>query len=166
MTRVFVAMLTLGFIVGCETTDQTTLGPDTEMKLGPDEHVTHAAEDIPWQAGPASFEEGAEMAVLEGDPAEEGMFTMRLRVPSGFVIAPHWHPNYERVSVLSGTFHLGHGDTVDSNATERLEAGSYTVMPPGMRHFAIAEGQTVIQITTMGPWEINYIDPADDPRQR
>lgn len=87
-------------------------------------------------------------------------------MPDGFQIAPHWHPNVERVTVISGTFRLGHGEELDSQAATPLEPGSYVSMPPGMRHFAIAEGETIIQLTSIGPWIINYVNPADDPRIR
>lgn len=133
---------------------------------GPEHHLTFRAGDVEWQDGPGSFEPGARFAVLEGDPAEPGVFTMRIMMPDGFVIAPHWHPNVERVTVLSGTFHLGSGDRLDRAAAERLPAGTYTSLPPRTRHFAIAEGETVIQLTSVGPWVINYVNPADDPRRR
>ncbi len=133
---------------------------------GPDHHLQYSPDEIEWRDGPASLEAGARFAVLEGSPSEPSIFTMRLKFPDGFVIAPHSHPNVERVTVISGTFLLGSGETVDRDAAVRLKAGSYTSMPPGMRHFAIAEGETVVQLTTVGPWEINYVNPEDDPRLR
>jgi len=129
-----------------------------------DDHILHKAQDIEWAAGPPSLPEGAEFVVLEGDPAEEGIFTMRLRLPDGYVIPPHTHPQVERVTVLTGTFKLGMDDSGDAGATTPLEAGSYTSMPPGMVHYAIAEGEVVVQLTTMGPWGIVYVNPEDDPR--
>ena len=133
---------------------------------GPEHHLTYAPGTIDWQLAPPSLEAGAEVAVLEGNPGEPSVFTMRIKMPDGFHISPHWHPNPERVTVISGTFLLGSGDELDREATEPLEAGSYTAMPPGMRHYAIAQGETVIQLTSTGPWEINYVNEADDPRLR
>lgn len=133
---------------------------------GPPQHLTYRADAIDWRPGPGSLEPGARMAVLEGDPSMPGVFTMRIHLPDGFRIAPHWHPKPERVTVLSGTFLLGAGETVDPDGAQALEPGAYTVMPPGMRHFAIARGETVVQLTSTGPWQINYVDPADDPRKR
>lgn len=91
---------------------------------------------------------------------------MRLKLPSGYRIPPHTHPNVERVTVISGTFNLGMSGTFDQAAAHALPAGSYTFMQPGMKHFAWADGETVVQITTIGPWKINYVNPADDPRRR
>lgn len=133
---------------------------------GPDAHLLYQADGVEWQPAPASLERGAEVAVLEGNPAEPGIFTMRIRMPDGFRIAPHWHPEVERVTVLSGTFHLGSGDVLDRQAATPMRPGSYTAMQPGMRHFAIAEGETVIQLTSVGPWEIVYVRQEDDPRRR
>jgi hypothetical protein len=128
-------------------------------------HSIQTAADLEWQPGPPSLGPGAEFVILEGDPATEGLFTMRLRMPDGFIIAPHFHPNQERVTVLSGVFHLGSGRTFDRAAAQRLPAGSHFSLPPRMEHFAIMEGETVVQLTAEGPWQINYINPEDDPRR-
>jgi quercetin dioxygenase-like cupin family protein len=133
---------------------------------GPADHITYPPGSIEWFDGPASLPPGVRMSVLEGHPSDPGVFTMRLIFPDGYVIPPHWHPNVERVTVIEGRFLLGAGEEVDPVAAETLLPGSYTVMPPGMRHFAISEGETVIQITTVGPWEINYVRPEDDPREQ
>jgi quercetin dioxygenase-like cupin family protein len=131
--------------------------PDNHMILGPD--------DVEWRDGPASLPAGARFSVLEGDPSQRGFFTLRLRLPDGYVIPPHSHPGVERVTVVQGTFRLGMGDRVDPTATRALRPGSYFSMPPGMTHFAVAEGETVIQLTSIGPWQVNYVNPADDPRR-
>ncbi len=137
-----------------------------DLDESPPEHIMVRAGEVEWEAGPASFEEGAQMAMLEGDFADDAVFTARFRLPDGFVINPHLHPNVERVTVLRGTFRLGHGEEMDPDAAQPLPAGSYTSMPKGMVHYAIADGETVIQLTSVGPWEIEYVDPANDPRLR
>lgn len=147
------AMLTA---VGCNGTG--------EMRMATD-HVVVPAEAVPWRAGPASLPEGAEFAVLEGDPTTAGPFVMRLRLPDGYRIPPHTHPRTERVTVISGTLHLGTGAAFDADATEPLAVGGYFAMQPGMRHYVWADGETEIQLNGIGPWEIDYINPADDPRR-
>jgi len=121
-------------------------------------------DQIPWRAGPASLLPGATMAVLEGDPAKEGLFTMRIKFPDGYRVLPHWHPRTERLTILQGTINLGTGDRFDAGATQALSAGTYSSMPPKMTHFAWMKGETVLQLTSIGPWEIVYVNPADDPR--
>lgn len=130
------------------------------------DHLTYQPADVDWQDAPASLEPGAQVAVLEGNPGEPGIFTMRIKMPDGFQIAPHWHPEVERVTVVSGTFLLGAGEVLDREAADSYEPGSYLSMPPEMQHFAITEGETVIQLTSTGPWVINYINSEDDPRLR
>lgn len=130
------------------------------------DHGFFSTADIKWVDGPPSLPAGAKVAMLEGNPAQEGPFTMRLRLPDGFQIQPHWHPAVEHVTVLSGTFNLGMGEKFDKSAGRALAAGSFAFMPPGMRHFAWATGETVLQVHGMGPWKIHYVNPADDPRHK
>jgi Domain of unknown function (DUF4437) len=120
--------------------------------------------EIAWKAGPESLPPGAKVAVLEGDPAKDGFFTIRLLLPDGYRVAPHWHPNVERLTIISGTVNLGTGDRFDAAATKTLPAGTYSAMPPKMTHFAWMTGETVLQLSSIGPWQVIYVDPADDPR--
>jgi quercetin dioxygenase-like cupin family protein len=126
----------------------------------------HRATDIAWKDGPPSLPAGANIAVLEGDPAVEGAFTMRLKLPDGFKIMPHTHPKVEHVTVISGTFNLGMGDKFDQAGGREMPAGTFGYWPAGMKHFAWAKGETVIQLHGIGPWAINYVNPADDPRNQ
>ncbi len=140
--------------------------PGLTVDQGPDQQLLYLPETVEWQAAPASLEPGAEVAVLEGNPSEPGVFTMRIKMPDEFIISPHWHPGVERVTVLAGQFCLGAGEELNREAAEQLDPGSYTAIPPETRHYAIADGETVIQLTSIGPWEINYVNPGDDPRLR
>lgn len=163
------AHLLIGTVISSFLVTGTMEAQDSPVGIvdeGPEHHLVYRPVDVEWQDAPASLERGAQVAVLEGDPGEPGVFTMRIRMPDGYAIAPHWHPNVERVTVISGTFLLGSGDTMDRAAAERLGPGSYTSLPPETRHYAIAEGETVIQLTSVGPWVLNYVDPRDDPRLR
>lgn len=169
--RIFVAALlgfaAIAFLDPLAATAQEEERPQMrELDRGPPEHVSYPPGDVPWKDGPASFEAGSQVAILEGDPGADGVFTLQLKLPDGFAIRPHWHPNVERVTVLQGTFLLGAGEQMNRESAERLPTGSYTAMPPGMVHYALAEGETIIQLTSVGPWEINYVNPADDPRTR
>ncbi|WP_355660452.1 cupin domain-containing protein [Halomonas salifodinae] len=125
--------------------------------------ITHA-ENLSW--GPvASMGEGAEIAVIEGAMSEPAPFTIRLRLADGYEIRPHVHPAYERVTVLQGTVHFAHGETFDRAATTALRPGDLAIMAPGVPMFGYAEGESIIQLHGEGPWGIEYLDPADDPRQ-
>lgn len=127
-------------------------------------HIRIPADQVVWGPAPASVPPGAQLAVLEGDPKLPGISTFRLKLPAGYKVPPHWHPADERVTVLSGTFALGMGETWDEATVQDLPAGSFTVMPRKHGHFAVARTEAVIQLTIVGPWGINYFNPADDPR--
>ena len=130
------------------------------------DHGLFGVADLKWADGPASLPKGAKVALMEGNPAQEGPFTMRLQLPDGFTIPPHWHPAVEHVTVITGTFNLGMGEKFDMGTSRALSAGSFAFMPAGMRHFAWAKGETVVQVHGMGPWRINYVSPSDDPRNK
>jgi hypothetical protein len=120
---------------------------------------------VNWGSGPASLPPGARLAVLEGNPAAEGPFVMRLKLPDGYRIPPHTHPKPERVTVISGTFHMGMGDKFDVSKGTAMPAGTFGTWAPGMKHFVWTTGETVIQLHGTGPWVIEYVNPADDPRK-
>lgn len=109
---------------------------------------------------------GATLAVLEGDPTKTGTYVMRLSMPDGYTIPPHFHPADEHVTVLEGTFLVGMGATLDPAKFSPLPPGSFGMLPVGMKHFARAKGTTVIQLHGTGPWSLSYVNPADDPRKR
>ena len=124
----------------------------------------YSSENIEWKDGPAALPRGSKVAVLEGDPAKEGPFVMRLHFPGGYHIPPHTHPKTERVTVLSGALYLAMGDKLDRSSAQMLAAGTYGFWPAGMKHAAWADSETVIQLHGTGPWAIKYLNPADDPR--
>jgi hypothetical protein len=114
-----------------------------------------------------SLPPGAKLAILEGTLGEAAPFTARLRLPANYRIPPHWHPAIERITVISGTFHMGAGDTVDLAKGVAVPAGGFTAMPARMPHFAYTLGDaTEIQLNSTGPWAITYLDPSDDPRRK
>jgi hypothetical protein len=147
-----------------ETAHPADDGKKVAAALASGEAGFYPPAEVKWKDGPGSLPAGAKFAVLEGDPTKEGPFVMRLWFPDGFRIQPHWHPKVERITVISGTFNLGMGEKFDQSATRELTAGTFGFWPAGMRHFAWAKGETVLQLHGTGPWMITYVNPADDPR--
>ncbi|HEX7708289.1 MAG TPA: cupin domain-containing protein [Thermoanaerobaculia bacterium] len=115
---------------------------------------------VVWRDAPASLPPGSQVAVLEGDPSAPGIFTMRVRVPAGAVLVPHWHPQHERVTILSGVVELGLGTVADRSKTVMYGPGSFYVNPPGAMHFLFFPENTEMQMTGIGPWEIRTPDDA------
>jgi hypothetical protein len=138
---------------------------ETQPAAGGSGHAIYSPNQIKWQDGPAALPPGARFAVFEGDPTKEGFVTMRLWMPDGYKVPPHIHPNIERVTVISGTFNFGMGDKFDQALTQPMPAGTFGFWPAGMKHFAWTKGETVIQLHGIGPWKIEYLNPADDPRK-
>jgi quercetin dioxygenase-like cupin family protein len=129
------------------------------------EHIMVKPKELSWKPGPPALPPGAQMAVIEGDPAAEGkLFTFRVRLPAGYRIPAHFHPADEHITVISGEFRLGMGEKLDESKAQALPAGSFAVMPKGARHFAFTRQPTELQVHAMGPWGITYVDPKDDPR--
>ncbi len=128
-------------------------------------HVMVTPVDVQWADIP-SLPGGAKIAVLEGPLTEAVPFTFRIKFPANYQVPPHWHPAIERVTVLSGTLHLGVGDTFDQAKAKALPAGSISIMEPKINHFAWTSEETIVQLSGMGPWGITYVNPADDPRKK
>lgn len=120
-------------------------------------------EAIQWSDGPPTLPEGAQIAVLSGDPGAEGPFVLRLKLPADYVVPAHTHSGDELVTVISGELNVGHGEAVDRQASMGLPAGGFVHIPSGHPHFAWTTGETIVQIHGPGPFDIQYIDPADDP---
>src|SRR5215210_536343 len=134
--------------------------------LAADDHIVVTPNDIKWNPAPASVPKGAQIAVLYGDPTKEGPFALRLKLPAGYHIPPHTHPKPEVVTVVSGVLLLGQGSEADKSKAKTLPAGSFSAMTPGMQHYVYAGDQeTVVQLNTIGPWALNYVNEKDDPRK-
>lgn len=129
------------------------------------DHRIFTPQEMKWSTAPAVLPKGAEMVLLYGDPSKEGPFSLRIRVPADYHVPPHTHPVDEIVTVLSGTFKLGMGEKADESKAKALPAGSFFGFPPGMAHFVYTDEPTIFQINSVGPWGLNYINPADDPRK-
>ena len=139
----------------------------SKPKPGPaaSSHKMITPDQIKWGPAPPSLPPGAQLAVLDGDPGKPGSFTIRGKFPDGYVVPPHWHPTDERLTVIQGTLGMGLGEKFDPAAGREMPAGSYALMPQGTRHFVWAKGETIIQVSGTGPFVVNYVNPADDPRK-
>ena len=126
------------------------------------EHKVMKPADLKWGDAPPGLPAGGKMTVLNGDPTQAGAFTVRLKAPAGYKVMPHTHPTAERLTVISGNFKIGMGEKFDEKSMQAMTAGSYVVLPPNMAHFA--KGGGIVQIDSEGPFQINYVNPTDDPR--
>lgn len=129
-------------------------------------HTMTSAKDLKW-TDVASLPPGAKVAIIEGPMNEPVPFTVRLKFPANYKLPAHVHPGVERVTAMSGTFYMGMGEKFDAaKATMGLSAGDVMIMQPNTPHFAMTKEETIVQVHSTGPWQIIYIDPADDPRKK
>ena len=151
--------LTLASLATAQTPEKTHAMKVPAVLLAPD--------DMKYMSAPPAtgMPSAVQMTVLSGDPSKPGLFAIRLKIPAGGKIAAHWHPTDENVTVLEGTFAAGMGDKLDESAMKEFPAGSFLTLPKRMNHFAMAKGDTVLQIHAMGPFVLNYVNPADDRRK-
>jgi len=130
-------------------------------------HTLVLPDEVEW--GPASpkLPLGAQIAVLVGDPSIPGaLYVFRAKLPDGYTVPPHWHPMDENVTVIKGVFTLGFGERIDPAAMRELPAGSYVTLPKQQPHYNRMKGETVLQFHGIGPYDIVYVNPNDDPSRR
>jgi hypothetical protein len=162
MKKLLVILGCFSFLAG-----SVARGQDKAGHAGDTDHVVVRPDAIKWGPAPPSLPQGSQLAVLVGDPSKPGVpYVMRAKLPDGYKVPPHWHPSDENVTILRGTLLVGKGEKLDPSKMEEVPAGSFMRMPKTMRHFAMAKGETIIQLHGIGPFEINYVNPADDPRKK
>ena len=123
-------------------------------------------EEIDWKPFP-SFPPSVRLAVVVGEPAQAGPYTIRVKVPKGVKLMPHRHPEDRVYTVISGTFYIGLGDKFDSAKLQAYPPGAVIVLPGDTSHFHWAKsGDYVTQVTAIGPLSLEYIDAEDDPRNK
>lgn len=137
---------------------------ETVPAATPSAHAMVRAAQTTWGDGPPVLPKGAQAAVLYGDPGKAGPFAIRLKAPPGYRVPRHWHPTDEQVTVIEGEVTLSMGEAAGAHS-ETFGIGDYVNLPARMQHEATMPNGAVVQINAMGPFEITYVDPADDPRK-
>ena len=133
-------------------------GSAVEAKSGP--------LSLKWMDGPPSLPKGVQMAVVSGNPGKKGMFTIQLKMPADYAVPPHSHPTNEVVKVISGELHYGMSRKMNMREAKTLTAGHTVNMKAKMNHWVHAPAPATVQVRGMGPFQITYVDPKDDPRKK
>lgn len=116
-------------------------------------------ESIVWVNAPPSLPAGAMISVLEGNPQQEGIFTMRVKFPPYYKLPAHTHPKDERVTVLEGAVYIGFGHSIDTSNARKFTIGSYYLNPVNEAHYVFTgEEGVVFQVTGLGPWGLDYTE--------
>lgn len=113
-------------------------------------HTVLVPTDLKWT--PNSALKGSEIAVLSGDPQKAGPYVMRIKFPPNTNNKPHTHPDNRVVTIISGTWNFGHGDTFDAAKGRTLPQGTFFIEPAGTVHYNFTQSEpVVIEIHGMGP---------------
>jgi quercetin dioxygenase-like cupin family protein len=123
-------------------------------------------EDIDWKPFPA-FPPSARLAIVVGQPLQQGPYTIRVKVPGSVKLMPHSHPEDRVYTVISGTFYIGLGDQFDAEKLVAYPPGAVIILPGNTSHFHWAKsGEYVTQVTAIGPLGLEYLNAKDDPRNQ
>ncbi|HET9817970.1 MAG TPA: cupin domain-containing protein [Rhodanobacteraceae bacterium] len=157
-TTLLVCLLGFGCVAGSAIADQPA---------APADHVQLAPGDVKWTPAPPVLPKGVQIAVLFGNPSAEGFSIVRLKIPPHTTFAPHWHPTAESFTVLEGPLYVGMGDKVDKTRATATPARGFASLPAMHHHYAYTEGEgAVIDLSFYGPFQIHYVNPADDPSKQ
>lgn len=159
MKRISLSILIAAFVAAPAIFAAQVVAEEEEEVL-----TLHKAEDLEWVEAPPVIPEGAEMTILEGDPTDEDLAIWRMRIPADWEFPPHTHPVDERVTILSGSVNVGVGETLDREATERLEAGSHFHIRADHPHYVWTDEETIVHFVTDGATATEFVHPEDDPR--
>ena len=164
------ALLAAASVAGCSDADGSTITAKTPQsavtanRMGDAHQNVDRDSQLQWGPAPPIFPAGAQFAVVQGDPSVSGaIFTVRLRFPNGYVLPPHWHPTDEHVTVLHGTFLVGMGENFTRQGLVTLREDGFITAPAHMAHFATTRGVTEVQVHAIGPFQLTYVHPEDDP---
>lgn len=122
--------------------------------------------DLHWTAAPAVLPIGAQMTILEGDPSKSGPFTIRLKLPANYKIPPHMNLGDDHITVISGSYSIGMGDKFDTTKGKDMPAGAFISIRTGDHSYSWTADDTILQLQGVGPWNIQYVHPSDDPRKQ
>jgi len=145
----------------CLVLPATVRGLDAQAKPEP---MAITPSEMKWQSQGGLALAGIEQANLVGDPSKPGPYTIRLKFPAGYKLAPHTHPDYREVTILSGTWYTGYGDKFDAAALKALPAGSFYTEPANLPHFVEVREPVMIQVSGTGPSGRAFVHPADNPK--
>lgn len=156
-------ILILAMMLSCVN---AAVAEDKIERMSADTMQSFTADKIDWKDEPI-LPKGAKSALLVGDPSKAGVFIAWLKFPPNYPIPSHTHPFTEVVTVLKGKLGNGMGDKFDKSTGEMLNAGDSFVLPSGHTHYVwTTDEETIVELIATGPWDITYINPADDPRKQ
>lgn len=143
-----------------------TVPPTVQPALVLEKHklAVYQPEQLLWVNGPDMLPKGIQISLLEGETQSYNPYSLRMKLPSGTQLPPHWSFADSHITVISGTLHIGAGEHVNLTSGIAAKAGSYIVIPARVSSYAWASEETVIQLNNNGPWNVHYVHFNEDPR--
>ncbi len=174
MRTTFMLLPALGLLLACE--GGASRAADREAGVAADQvdttgSVSTATTDtggdagLEWGPAPPGLPTGAQVAIVSGDPAKPGRYTVRVDMPPDYAVRPHHHPPSETLRLIEGTLHLGHGAKWDEKAFKAMAADQPVTLGAKEPHFLHAASRVVMEVQGTGPFAVTYVDPKDDPRR-
>ena len=114
---------------------------------------------------PTVLPPGPKVALVKGS-YREGQWMSMVKVPAGFVMPPHSHPDERTIIVVSGVLFQGQGEKVDEKALKAFPAGSVIIDPPKEPHYHVYKEDTVFVEMGSSPTAVNYVNLSDAPARR
>ncbi|MFT8421111.1 MAG: cupin domain-containing protein [Gluconacetobacter sp.] len=154
-------MFRIPFLALLVTTGFATVGPGARAE---DRPIVLTQQDIRWQAAPADFPKGIEIAYVYGNVAQPGPFVIRVKMPPHAQIAPHTHNMDETLTVLAGHFTHYIGKSFTGAQANELATGGFVHLPRETPHaLRTADASVIMEISGVAPFGMTYVNPGDDP---
>ena len=157
MNNSLITSILTGALLFGSCTEKPTVTKEMQFPEGEVQHAVHAKK-IDWKPTPPNLPKGAQIAVLEGNPKEEGMFTVRFKMTDDFFMPAHTHPKNERVTIIQGKAYVAFGEGAKKEEATTFGSGDYYVNARDAIHTVWADSGCILQITGIGPWEANFIE--------
>jgi len=171
MRTTLASLCVLGLVTGCERRGDQDVAAQRDRSSADTAVVTGAVADtsadakLQWGPAPPGLPAGAKGAIVAGDPSKAEPFTVRLDMPDGYEIRPHTHPTSERLRTIEGTVMMGRGKQWDNGKLKTHAKGAEMSLGAQEAHFLRAQGRTIVEVQSTGPFQITYVNSADDPRK-
>ena len=171
MRTTLASLCMLSLVTGCERRGDQNAAAELDRPSTDSAVVSGAVGDtsadakLEWGPAPPGLPAGAKGAIVSGDPSKAGAFTVRLDMPDGYEIRPHTHPTSERLRTIEGTVMMGLGRKWEDGKLQAHAKGAQMNLGAGEPHYVRAQGRTIIEVESTGPFQITYVNSADDPRK-
>ena len=121
------------------------------------------AKSIKWSDAPPGLPQGAQVALLQGNPTASGPYVIRVKLPPNYKFPLHSNSNAMDVTVVSGTLYVANAQTLDKKKAFAIKPGDFYHLPALAPELSFTTSETVLEVHGEGPYAMKYANAADDP---